>query len=66
MIIHVIMDFYSHSYGMISIIFSKVHNIVQMIVFKNNFILNMLGCMNSRWAFIYINLVGFQNIYIFI
>jgi hypothetical protein len=66
MIIHVVMDFYSRSYGLISIIFSKVHNKVQTIVFESNFILNMLGCLNSRWTFIYINLVGFQIIYILI
>jgi hypothetical protein len=60
------MDFYSRSHGLISIIFSKVHKKFQMIVFESNFILNMLGCMNSMWAFIYINMVGFQIIYIFI
>jgi hypothetical protein len=51
------------------VILSKVHNIVQTIVFESYFfnflILNILGCMNSRRAFIYLDLVGFQIIYIF-
>jgi hypothetical protein len=52
--------------GLISVAFSKVHNRVQTIVFERNSILNMLGCLNSRLASIYIDLVGFQIIYIFI
>ena len=46
---------------MILVAFSKVHNRIQTIVFERKFILNM-----SRLASIYINLVGFQIIYIFI
>jgi hypothetical protein len=48
------------------VIFSKVHNRVQTIIFEKFFIFNILGCINSRWALFYINLVGFQIIYIFI
>jgi hypothetical protein len=51
---------------MISIAFPKFYIRVQTIVFERNFILNMLGCLNSRLASIYINFIGFQIIYIFI
>jgi hypothetical protein len=60
------MDFFGIQKGLISVAFSKVDNRVQTIVFERNFILNMLGCLNSRLASTYINLIGFQNIYIFI
>ena len=51
---------------LISVTFSKVSNRVETIVFERNSILNMLECLNSRLASIYISLIGFQIIYIFI